>query len=568
MNILGYSALNHDPAIALLLDGRVSCAIESEKVTRHKHEVSVFPEAAIRFVLQTANVSMDDVDVIALNYAAGPFANAFYFPLLWRLLRRRSFDLGVILNNIQIAASHNQRVFRQFREHRVPKLVAVRHHLAHLASTFLYSSFEEAAVAVIDASGERECTSLYHCAGRRVRRLASMDLPCDSLGYVYMMATRHLGYAMLGDEYKVMALAAFGGPNAHFRRFFMDLVQLLPGGRYRVDARLAGRIFDNGWKFSPRVERELGGRCLPGAELTQQHKDFAFELQRRTEEAVVHVVRHLRRQTNARFLCMAGGVALNSVANGKLLRESGFEQIFIPPAPHDAGTAIGAAAYHHFYTLGGARPEPLRHAYLGASYSDETIERELTRCKQSFVRVDDPARTAAAALAGGKVIGWFQGATEFGPRALGNRSLLADPRPLASKERVNRFVKEREGYRPFAPAILEEEAPAYFESLVHSPFMLFVDTVRAERRGDLAAVVNVDGSARPQTVARDTNPLFYDLIARFRDLTGVPAVLNTSFNVAGEPIVSSPTEALRCFHGSGLDMLVIGSFVVEKSVGS
>jgi carbamoyltransferase len=550
--------------VACLRDGRLVAALESEKITRHKHEVSVFPETAMRFILKTGGVTMDDIDAIALNYDARPLANKFYLPQLWRMLRAGSFDLGVVLNNVQLAGSHHHRVFRQLREHRLPKLVHVRHHLAHVASAFPYSPFEEAAVAVIDASGECECTSVYHCAGRKIRRIQSMDLPADSLGYVYMMATRHLGYAMLGDEYKVMGLAAFGQPHQGFRKFFTDLVTLLPQGRYRVDPSLAGRIFDNGWKFAPRVERMLGGRREPGDELTQEHKDFAFELQRRLEEALIHVVRHLHQVTRARFLCMAGGVALNSVANGKLLQESGFEEIFIPPAPHDAGTAVGAATYHHYYELRGQRPEPWRHAYLGAAYDDAFIEHELQRCKQSYERLENPARAAAAMLVSGQVIGWFQGATEFGPRALGNRSILADPRHVDSKERVNQFVKEREGYRPFAPAILAEEASAYFEHLVHSPFMLFVDTVRAERRAQMAAVLNVDCSARPQTVERDVNPLFHELIAQFRELTGVPAVLNTSFNVAGEPIVNTPADAVRCFHGSGLDALVVGPFVVRK----
>jgi carbamoyltransferase len=423
---------------------------------------------------------------------------------------------------------------------------------------------EEAAVAVIDASGELECTSLWHCAGRSVRKLGSMDLPADSLGSVYMLSTRHLGYEMLGDEYKVMGLAAYGHDNRRYREFFTKLIRLDANGRYRVDPRLIGRVFDNGWKFPTETASLLGHERPPDAAIDGAHADFAFELQRRIEEAILHVVRYLRTATKARHLCLSGGVALNCVANGKVLAESGFESVFVPPAPHDSGTSLGAALHHHYYDLGGERPAPLSRPYLGPSFSNDDIERELRRAKLRFLRLEHPAQSAARAISQGHVIGWFQGATEFGPRALGNRSILADPRHAEMKDTVNRLIKERESYRPFAPAILEEEAERYFERIRRSPWMLFVDTVRPEMRRFIPAVVHADGTARPQTVAKADNHAFHDLISHFRELTGIPVVLNTSFNVAGEPIVNTPTEALRCFHGSGLDILVMGSFWLSK----
>ncbi len=567
MNILGYAGLAHDPSIAVMRAGRILCATESEKVTRHKHELNAFPEQAIRFALETAGLAWEEIDCIAVNYDAGPLANYLYVPFFWRFAKAGNFDLGVVINALVIAGSHHPRMFQQVAEYRIPKIVKVRHHLAHLASSFPYSPFEEAAVAIFDAAGELECTSLYRCAGNRITKLYSMDLPNDSLGAVYMMATRHLGYKMLGDEYKVMGLAPFGSPHERFRKFFEELIVLGPEGRYRVNRELAGQVFNNGWKFPEAVVRSLGGRREPGGEFEQAHKDFAYELQRRLEEAMLHVVRHLRKATGLKHLCMAGGVALNSVANGRILQEGGFDEVFIPPAAHDAGTSLGAATYHHFYNLRGDRPEPLGSAYLGRAFDDDAIEHELARCRQAYTRSEDPARAAAEYLAAGRVVGWFQGATEFGPRALGNRSILADPRRPDAKERVNRLVKEREGYRPFAPAMLAEQAPRYLQNLRHSPFMLFVDRVRDEVRHEIPAVVHVDGTARPQTVAREVNPLFYRLIECFRDLTGVPVVLNTSFNVAGEPIVNSPVDALRCFHACGLDVMVAGPFVVEKTAG-
>jgi carbamoyltransferase len=564
MNILGYAALNHDPSVAILSGSKILYAIESEKITRQKQEVSCFPELAIRSALKSAGISWGEIDTIAVNYDAGPFANWAYLPHLWRMTRARSFDLGVILNNIVIASSHHKRVFNQTREYRVPRIVRVRHHLAHLASTFLYSPFEEAAAAIIDASGEIECTSLYACSGRRIRKLYSMDLPADSLGLVYMMATRHLGYRALGDEYKVMGLAPFGSPNARFRTFFTTLIQLLPSGRYRVGPLWAGHIFDNGWKFPRNITQWIGTGRSPEEELSQEHMDFAFELQRRTQEAILHVLRYLRKITHAKHLCLAGGVALNSVANGKILEEGGFEEVFAPPAPHDAGTSLGAATYYNYYVLRGERPEPLRHAFWGPSYSNELIEGELIRCRQAYMRIHDPSRVAAEHVAAGYVVGWFQGATEFGPRALGNRSILADPRSVDVKHRISRLVKDRDGYRPFAPALLADHVSRYFSHIKQSPFMSFVDRVRPELQRDIAATVHIDGTARPQTVDEAISPAFYRLIKHFYSMTGVPAVLNTSFNTTGEPMVNTPLDALRCFHGSGLEVLIMGDCILQK----
>jgi carbamoyltransferase len=562
--LLGYCSLNHDPAVALLEDGHVRCAIESEKVTRHKREVSMFPEEAIRYALSTAGCAWTDLDAIVTNQNSGPIANAGYVRLLWNMLRAGSLDLGGIATDVLVRLSHDRGVFKRVPDHYVPPIVRVRHHLAHVAGAFLFSPFDSAAVVVVDACGELECTSVYHCEGRSVRKIYSMDLPVDSLGYVYLMATRHLGYGGLGDEYKVMGLAPYGERNASFREFFTELIALRPNGRYRVSARLAGRMLQNGWKFPPAVERRLGPRRRSDQEVTQVHKDFAFELQCRIEEAVVHVVRHVRRTVPARQLCLTGGVAMNSVANGRVLAEGLYSDVFVPPAPHDAGTALGAAAYHHFYRLGGDRPNAPSGAYLARAYSEAALQRELDRCRVAYTRVADPAAAAAELLVRGQIIGWFQGAAEFGPRALGNRSILADPRCASTRDRVNSKIKERESYRPFAPSILASHTASYFQHIRSSPFMSFVDTVRAEHRAAIAAVVHVDGSARPQTVVPEDNRLFYDLIAEFYRLTGVPAVLNTSFNVAGEPIVNTPADAIRCYFGSGLDALVIGPFVLQK----
>lgn len=566
MRILGYSGLNHDSAVALLDNGKLVFASESEKIRRAKHEISPFPEQAVQRLLSVAGLGLGDIDALAVNYDAGIRANWGYLPHLLACARQGNADLGIIANCIAIAASHSRALIGYSLSGTIPPIRPVRHHLAHLASTFLYSPYEEAAVAVLDASGELDCTTTYRCAGRTIERLSAMTLPTDSLGAVYMMATRHLGYRVIGDEYKVMGLASFGEDDAVFRRFFEELIMLEDAGRYRVNPKLAGRIAANGCQFPDHVAARLGGRHTGGPDaFTGAHKSFARELQRRIEEAVLHVARHLRRASGSRHLCLAGGVALNSVANGRLKAESGFDNIFIPPAPHDAGTSLGAAAYLHYYEDRLDRPEPLSHAYLGQRFSDAAIEAEITRCALPARRLDDPAQEAARRLAAGEVIGWFQGASEFGPRALGNRSILADPRSAEMKDQVNRRIKEREGYRPFAPSVLEEAAEAYFPGLGPSPYMLFVVPASDKARAEVPAVVHIDGSARPQTVCAAVNPLFHRLISCFAAATGVPAILNTSFNVAGEPIVNTPADAIRCFFGSGLDALVMGPFVLEKS---
>jgi carbamoyltransferase len=564
MNILGFASLNHDPAVAVLSAGKIVAAIESEKITRAKHEINVFPEVALRAVLGIAKLELSDIDAVATNYAAGLIANRFFLPHVWRMVRARSLDLGGILSTILIGGAHHPRMFAMLTEDKLPPIVPVKHHRAHLASTFLASPWEEAAVAVIDAAGELECSSLWHCQGRAVKKFHSMDSPADSLGSVYMLSTRHLGFRMLGDEYKVMGLAPYGRRNAAFRSFFERLVRLEEGGRYRVDPVLLGRVFDGGWHFPQRTRDIIGPPRKPGAPLEDHHAEFAFELQRQIEEAILHMARFLRQATGSKRLCMAGGVALNCVANGRVLREAGFDEVFVPPAPHDAGTAAGAALHHYYYGLGRERPPRLTSAYLGATFSNDDIERDLSRAGQAFRRLDDAPAAAAAAIADGLVIGWFQGATEYGPRSLGNRSILADPRRAEMKDRVNGLIKEREGFRPFAPAILEAEAPGWFEMIRHSPWMLFVDNVREERRNEIPAVVHVDGSTRPQTVTPEGNPLFHALLARFHQITGVPMVLNTSFNVSGEPMINTPSEALRCFHASGLEALFIGNFLLTK----
>jgi carbamoyltransferase len=563
LNLLGFAGLNHDPSAALLQDGRIRFAIESEKVTRHKHEITYLPVEAIELTLRSAGLALADLDYIVTNWDAGPRANGLYLRHLAAFAARGVSAWPWIANLAGLDGTHQRYGFTHLLSPRLPPIARVRHHLAHLGSCFTLSPFEEAAVLVVDGMGEFECSSLYHCQGRAVRRLGAMNLPHDSLGHVYAIATNHLGYRMNGDEYKVMGLAAYGGPRPDYTGFFEELIALLPEGRYRVSRRL-GDYIRNCYRFPEALHAAIGPPRRPGEPIEQRHMDFALALQQRIEEAILHMARHLRQATGSRRLCLAGGVALNALANARVQAEAGFEQLFIQPAAADSGTSLGAAAYFHHHVLGRPRPEPMRHAYLGPAYDNPAIEAVLKRARAPYLRLDDPACFAARELAAGRIVGWFQGAAEFGPRALGNRSILADPRQAEMKDRVNQAVKNREPFRPFAPSLPAECAADYFVHIREAPFMLLAGPVRPERRAEIAAVVHVDGTARPQTVEREVNPRYYDLLQAFGKLTGVPVVLNTSFNVAGEPIVCTPEDALRCFYASGLDTLVVGEFAVKK----
>jgi len=550
-----------------MVDGHIHTAVESEKVTRHKHEISLFPHEAIGFVLRRAGLDLADLDYIATNWDARARSNLLYLRQAAGFLRRNCYAWNQIPLLVLTAASHHRRSFEYHFGPGIPPIRPVSHHLAHLGSCFTLSGFETAAVAIIDGSGEAECTSLYRCRGRDVKKLYSMDLPLDSLGHLYLSTTIHLGYAM-GDEYKVMGMAAYGQPNRAYQGFFEECLHLLPEGRYRVSRKMAGNHLDRGFRFPSRVENIIGPPRHRGEPLTQRHMDLARALQTRVEEAVLHTVRHLKRITGETRLCMAGGVALNCLANSRVREESGFQELFIQPAAHDAGTALGAAAYLQYHVLKGPRPQPMRSAYLGPAYDDAAMESLLVRCGIPHTLCPDLEQAAARLLAEDRVLGWFQDRAEFGPRALGNRSILANPRHPEMKDRVNRAIKERESYRPFAPAILLEAASLYFSDITESPYMLLTARVRPEKRHEIAAVVHADGTARLQTVDRKSNPRFHRLIERFRERTGTPVLLNTSFNVAGEPIVLTPADALRCFYGSGIDTLALGNYLVAKNAAA
>lgn len=555
MKVLGINGNVHDSSVALIEDGRIAYAIEEERLNRVKH-FGGFPEKALARAVDIAG-GWGAIDLVVHPWlpwrffrheAAENLARMWgrHFPAHAHQLVRSADDLAGYLNI--------ERRFR--RDPQVKRFAHCGHHLAHAASAFLCSPFEEAAVLTCDGRGEDESTVLWHGRGTSLELLRGFALP-DSLGHLYATVTRYLGYAHDHEEYKVMGLAAYGKPR--FRGWFERAIEILPDGGYRVP-----RAFLEYYRgFTPAMA-ELGPPWKDGDHPTSREMDIAASLQARFEEAVLRLAQWLREATGSRNLCLAGGCALNGVMNGRLARESGFERVWVQPASNDAGLSLGAALWGWTSLLGRPRPPAMDRADLGEACEGKVVTETLDRFGIAYREIEDPARTAAELIAGNRIIGWVQGRSEYGPRALGNRSILADPRRADMKDRVNAVIKFREAYRPFAPAVREEEVSEYFQWSGALPFMVFVFPVRPEWREKLPAVTHVDGSARIQTVKREANPRFWDLLSHLKQLTGAGVVLNTSFNQQGEPIVTDTADAVRTFYSSGLDAMIVDRWLVTK----
>ena len=437
----------------------------------------------------------------------------------------------------------------------------VGHHDAHAASAFFPSPFDQAAVLTLDRGGDFLSTTLQVGAGSHLTRLAQVRNP-DSLGEVYSALTWYLGFEPNADEGKTMGLAPYGRDKLVPE--LTDLVQRTPDGLFRVNLAWFTYHREGGWLSRQFLER-FGPPRTPESIITSQHEDLAFAVQELLEETALHVARTFRRRSDLTDLCLAGGVALNSVMNSRLLREAGFERIFIQPAASDAGNALGAALWVWHQRLGRPRSDAMRHAFYGAAWTEQDQAAALADEGLKVRTVADPAEEAARLLADGQIVGWFQGRAEVGPRALGARSILADPRRVETKYVVNARVKRGERFRPFAPSVLDEHGPEFFDGYAPNPFMLLVQPVRATRRAQIPAVTHVDGTARLQSVTATEHPLYHRLISRFAAHTGVPVVLNTSFNLRGEPIVHRPPEAVADFLASDMDALFLGSLLATKT---
>jgi len=547
----------HDSSACIVRDGELLFAVAEERISRIKHDAG-FPRLAIQACLDFTRIRADELDEVCFGWTtAGP---GFRHDL--KCLASGGLPLtyqNVLTTSVYFLSMRHQqggvKPFRQWFGDGKARMRFVEHHLAHAISAYAYSEFDEAAVVVMDGRGAWEATSIWHGKAGKLEHVFTMPFP-DSLGLFYSQFTGYLGFQPNSDEWKVMGLAPYGRAKIKLDAFIDT-----DASPYRVHAK---RIFGNGRGEFSDIISALGPQRLPESEIDDRHKNIAYAVQDACELAMMNVVRMAVEKTRCRNLCMAGGVALNSKANGKIVASGLVGKIFVQPAASDDGVALGAALAPYLENGGRLPNKVMRHAYLGPAFEDSDVENALRTYKLPYTHLDDPAATAAELLSQGKILGWFQGRMEFGPRALGSRSILADSRDPEMNARVNKAVKFREWWRPFAPSLKKEAAAEYLESATDSPFMILTAQVRPEKRGVIPAVTHVDGSARPQTVEKEINPLYWHLLDEFEKRTGVPVVMNTSFNLRGEAIVHTPTDAVRTFFSSGMDALVIGSFLVEK----
>lgn len=575
MYILGLNAYHAGASACLIEDGRLIAAVEEERFARVKYWAG-FPVQAVQYCLEAAGITAHDLDHVAL--ASDPSANLMQKVMFG--LRHRP-DFGFIKDRLQhMGRSHSfkdefcDRLGLDPASMRRVKFHNVEHHRAHLAAAFMVSPFEEAAVLSVDGMGDFVSTMWATGKEGNLDVRGEINFP-HSLGYVYTGISQWLGFPKYGDEGKVMGLAPYGEPV--YMDEMRDIVRIQRDGTFELNLDYfiihtegAGMSWDDGAPalgtiYSDKLVEVFGEPRQPRAEISRHHKNVAASLQAMLEEAEFAVVRKLRRETDQKNLCMAGGVALNSSFNGKVLPETDFEDIYIHPAAGDAGNALGAAYYVYNVVLRQPRGFVMEHAYTGPQYDNAAVKAALDDAGLAYTELDDEELTqqAAAIVAGGKVLGWFQDRLEWGPRALGHRSIIADPRRSDMKDILNARVKHREPFRPFAPSILNEHVGDYFDQTYPEPFMIKVYGVLPEKQAEVPAITHVDGTGRLQTVHREYSPFYWGLIEAFRQQTGVPVVLNTSFN-ENEPIVCKPAEAIDCFMRTRMDALGIGNFLVQK----
>ena len=574
MIILGLNAYHADSSAAIFVDGKMIAAAEEERFRRIKHWAG-FPSEAILFCLKEVGITLAEVDHICIGRdpKAKMWNKAKY--LLKNLTKKNSLIFDRILNRNKVASLESElAAISGLSESEISsKLHFVEHHRSHLASAFFASPFEEAAILSIDGSGDFTTTMIAIGKGNKIEVLDSIDFPV-SAGLFYTAFTQYLGFPHYGDEYKVMGLAPYG------KALYVDQIkQILHFGddglftwdaKYFVNPNEIKLGYENNIPtvsvlFSEKFVEVFGPARQQGEELTQIHKDIAASVQRVCEELILHLLNHLQKRTGLKNVCIAGGVAQNSVANGKILENTSFENLYIPSAGHDAGISMGSALYTYNHILNQPRIAPIFTAYTGSRFTNDEIETFLKSRGIEYKRLEDDELfdMITDKLIEPGVVGWFSGRAEFGPRALGARSIIADPRNSKAKDLLNAKIKRRESFRPFAPSILKEYTGDYFTKVEDVPFMEKVFPIKPEKQAEIPAVTHVDGTGRLQTVMSDIHPRYHALIERFRQKTGVPILLNTSFN-ENEPIVNTPAEALDCFLRTQMDMLVLENCIIVR----
>lgn len=561
MKILGIN-FSYDSSAALVVDGEVICAVQEERFRRIKHFAG-FPTMAIEWCLHVGGLKPEDLDAVAFFW--NPSIHAFTHS--WRLSSTPRHHLEFLydvpnhlLPRLGYAPEVMEEVF-YLPGGKKMRFFFVTHHLAHAAGAFFSSPFERSAIITVDGYGERDCTVIWKARGQKIERVWTKEFP-QSLGSYYAAFTQFLGFKPNSGEGKVMGLASYGG-----KRYMEEISKMLQVSKddYALDLSYFSFYLERPVRYSEKLVEVLGPPRIPESPIEKRHEDIAHSMQSVLETAILMLGRLAKRLTEEENLCMSGGVTLNCSANGRLIRSGLFKDYYFQPPSSDAGSALGAALFVEHCIFGTPRKRAgLLLDYLGPSFTNDEIKKALERGGLKYFTPSDRAQVVGRLLAQGLVGSLFQGKAEFGPRALGNRSTLADPRPAHMKDYLNAKVKFREPFRPYAPSVLVEHAPFYFEGCVSSPFMLGVYPTKKEKLAEAGAVTHVDGGARVQTVSREQNPFYYEVIEAFYKETGTPLVLNTSFNIRGEPIVNSPEDAIKCYLTTGMDFLLIGDFLLIK----
>jgi len=571
VKVIGLFIAGPNTAACLFIDGKLIAMAEEERFNRIKTSSEIFPTQSIKFCLKEANLKLNDIDEIALgwNYSSypekmnthmssiagrelDPFADTAEGIIHAKLSPELTkFNVGIALKKIDETAD--------------VKISWHAHHKCHVASTHYLSGFDSSAILVMDGSGEEIATSTWHGQGGELSIIDQWDLP-HSLGWFYSAITEWLGFSAYSGEGKVMGLAPYGNPNAEvaekLKKFCVPDDKII----YKIDPTYVyygKRSYSR--KFTDKLVDLLGAARRPESEMSQYYIDVAYEVQKRLEDVAINLAKELLAKTGERKLCVSGGVAMNCKMNGLLSNLEGVDDIFINPASYDAGAALGAALLAIKKAGQSPTETELTHAYWGPSFSDDEIESALKHCGLTYTKHENIAQETAKLLNDNKIIGWFQGKAEFGARALGARSIIANPMHPDMKDIINKKVKYREGFRPFAPSMIAEVAEKYMIDPKYSPFMILAYQFKDEYKELFPSIVHVDDSVRPQTVTKDSNPIYWETISKFGELSGYPVVLNTSFNIRGEPIVNTPLEAVRCFYSTGMDALAIGSFLLKKT---
>jgi len=569
MYILGLSGYAHESSCSLIKDGEIKSIIEEERLNREKHTWKL-PVLSIKKCLEMEKISISEIDHFTFFWKPkkeiSGNLNHFirYFPSTLNTLTASSG--GGEMNSMQrINAMKNigKALQKEFNLPHTPHIEFIEHHLAHVASSFFVSEFEKSAILILDGRGESISTSMYYGEKNSIEKISETKVP-HSLGHFYAAITDFLGFKPFFDEWKVMGMSAYGTDS--YVDKFTKLVELQPNGKFHLNLDYFNFHTHGSSKWvSDNFIKEFGDKRKPNSEYDQRHFDIAFGLQRIIEKIGIHLANFLYAKTNVSNLCLAGGVALNVLMNREIIRKTPFKNLFIQPIAHDAGTSFGSALYFYNYKLKNQRTFQFEHAYWGPEYSNDEIENILAETKLTYHKSDNIELETAEQIANEKIVGWFQGRMEAGPRALGNRSITVSPLKAEMKDRLNERVKRREYFRPFAPSVLEERVSDFFEmpNNLNSPYMILSGEVKEEKRKIIPAVTHADNTARVHTVSSKINPKYWNLINEFEKITGVPVLLNTSFN-ENEPIVCTPKEAVDCFLRTDFDILSIGDFLVQK----